>query len=179
MLLALQDAPPAEAPAFGAQGQATEPLPAEEPAERPPPPSEEELIDGRRRPGVPQHDLPDPVNQYNPGAIRMPAPEAFPAEHVAVPDRWRLVDTLGIVRSRWYDPYNQNMLKGDRPICLPTDEEQERRRAAGIAALRHAALPGPDRPRLVLRRQRRLRHGDRAPLLPDPGRRADHRPAGQ
>jgi hypothetical protein len=134
LLLALQSAaPPAEAPAFGAQGQATEPLPAEEPAEQPPPPSEEELIDGRRRPGVPQHDLPDPVNQYNPGAIRMPAPEAFPAEHVAVPDRWRLVDTLNIVRSRWYDPYNQNVLKGDRPICLPTDEEQERRRAAGIA----------------------------------------------
>jgi hypothetical protein len=132
LLLAVQDAPPAEAPAFGAPGRA-EPLPAEEPAEQPPPPSEEELIDGRRRPGVPQHDLPDPVNQYNPGAIRMPAPEAFSAEHVAVPDRWRLVDTLNIVRSRWYDPYNQNVLKGDRPICLPTDEEQERRRAAGIA----------------------------------------------
>jgi hypothetical protein len=133
VLLALQDArPPVEAPAFGAPAQA-EPLPAEEPAEQPEPPSEEELIDGRRRPGVPQRDLPDPVNQYNPGAIRLPEPEAFPADHVAIPDRWRLVDTLGLVRSRWYDPYNQNVLKGDRPICLPTDEEQERRRAAGIA----------------------------------------------
>lgn len=131
-LLSLQDAPPVEAPAFGAP-QPAQPLPAEEPAEQPPPPSEERLLDGRRRPGVPQHDLPDPVNQYNPGAIRLPAPEAFPAEHIAVPDRWRLIETLGIVRSRWYDPYNQNVLKGDRPICLPTDEEQARRREAGIA----------------------------------------------
>ncbi len=147
LLLASQSAaPPAEAPAFGAQAQ-PEPLPAEEPEQRPPPPSEEELIDGRRRPGVPQRDLPDPVNQYNPGAIRMPAPEAFPAEHVAVPDRWRLVDSLGMVRARWYDPYNQNVLKGDRPICIPTDEEQERRRAAGVprcATPRLLGLTGHD-----------------------------------
>jgi len=147
VLLAMQDTrPPAEAPAFGTQEQA-EPLPAEEPEQRPAPPSEEELIDGRRRPGVPQHDLPDPVNQYNPGAIRMPAPEAFPAEHVAVPDRWRLVDSLGMVRQRWYDPYNQNVLKGDRPICIPTDEEQERRRAAGTprcATPRFLGLTGHD-----------------------------------
>jgi len=147
LVFAMQDArPPAEAPAFGTQEQA-EPLPAEEPEQRPPAPSEEELIDGRRRPGVPQHDLPDPVNQYNPGAIRMPAPEAFNVDHVAVPDRWRLVDTLGIVRTRWYDPYNQNVLKGDRPICIPTDEEQRRRREAGIprcATPRFLGLTGHD-----------------------------------
>ena len=68
----------------------------------------------------------------NPGAIRSPPPEAFPADHIPIPDRWRLIQSLGIVRERWWDPYNQNTLKGDRPICLPTDEEQERRRAAGI-----------------------------------------------
>jgi hypothetical protein len=144
LLLALQSAaPPAEAPAFGAQGQAAEPLPAEEPAEQQPPPSEEELIDGRRRPGVPQHDLPDPVNQYNPGAVRMPAPEAFPAEHVAVPDRWRLADTLNIVRSRWYDPYNQNALKGDRPICIP-NHDGERPDTFGCRAHRLLGLTGHD-----------------------------------
>ena len=84
------------------------------------PPSEEALIDDRRRPGVPQHELPDPVNQANPGAIRSPPPEAFPAEHIAIPDRWRLIQTLGVVRERWWDPYNQNTYKGDRPICVPS-----------------------------------------------------------
>ncbi len=104
------------------------PEPEEDYTQPPTPPSEEALIEGRRRPGVPQHELPDPVNQVNPGAIRSPPPEAFPAEHVAVPDRWRLIQTLGLVRERWWDPYNQNTYKGDRPICIPTEEEQERRR---------------------------------------------------
>lgn len=86
------------------------------------------LLDGRRRPGVEQRDLPDAVRQDNPGAVRAPPPEAFPTDQFPVPDRWRLIQTLGVVRERWYDPYNQNTYKGDRPICLPTDEEQERRR---------------------------------------------------
>jgi len=34
----------------------------------------------------------------------------------AVPDRWRLAETLGLVKPRWWDPYNQNTLKGDRPV---------------------------------------------------------------
>jgi len=123
--------------------QAPEPAPPAEDLTRPAPtPSEQELIEGRRRPGVPQHDLPDPVNQINPGAIRSPPPEAFPAEHIAVPDRWRLAESLNLVRTRWYDPYNQNLLKGDIPICLPTHEEQERRRAAGIARCATPAFLG-------------------------------------
>jgi len=48
-----------------------------ESAEPPVPPSTEALIDGRRRPDI-RHDLPDPVNQVNPGAVRQPPPEAFP-----------------------------------------------------------------------------------------------------
>lgn len=36
-------------------------------------------------------------------------------EFVAVPDRWRIIENLG-VNERWYDPYNQNTLKADRPI---------------------------------------------------------------
>lgn len=36
-------------------------------------------------------------------------------EAVPVPDRWRIVDTLGYV-DRWYDPYNRNILKGDKPV---------------------------------------------------------------
>ena len=32
-----------------------------------------------------------------------------------VPDRWRLLETLG-VNGKWYDPYNNNVLKGDKPV---------------------------------------------------------------
>lgn len=36
-------------------------------------------------------------------------------EAVAMPDRWRIVDALGY-EERWYDPYNRNVLKGDKPV---------------------------------------------------------------
>ncbi len=36
-------------------------------------------------------------------------------EFVPLPDRWRIIENLG-VNERWYDPYNQNTLKADRPI---------------------------------------------------------------
>ena len=68
----------------------------------------------RRRPG-PSRDLPPPIQQQNEGAVRAPPPEAFPTDHIPVPDRWRLIENLG-VKERWYDPYNQNTLKGDRPL---------------------------------------------------------------
>ena len=145
-LTALQDAPPRDAPAFGGQPVTNQPLPAEEPRAQPTPPSQENQVEGRRRPD--NHEtLPEPVDQYNPGAIRQPEPEAFSLDHIGIPDRWRLIDTLGIVRQRWYDPYNQNILKGDRPLCLPTDEEQARRREAGIARCatpRFLGLQSPD-----------------------------------
>ena len=48
---------------------------------------------------------------------QVPPPAAIlPRETVPIPDRWRLVDALGLVHQRWYDPYNPNELKGDRPI---------------------------------------------------------------
>ena len=93
-------------------------------AEAPPPAPEEEtsppdvdsgIIDGRRKPGY-NPDLPDPVSQDNPGAVRAPPPEAFPTDQFPIPDRWRLIETLGVVKQRWWDPYNQNTYKGDRPI---------------------------------------------------------------
>ncbi len=34
---------------------------------------------------------------------------------VPIPDRWRLLEGLGI-KGKWYDPYNNNVLKGDKPI---------------------------------------------------------------
>jgi len=76
---------------------------------------EDELIDGRRRPGV-QPELPEKVTQENPGAVRAPPPEAFPADSIAIPARWRLIETLGLVKENFWDPYNQNTYKGDRPI---------------------------------------------------------------
>ena len=51
----------------------------------------------------------DPKQVLPPAAI-------LPRETVPIPDRWRLVDALGLVHQRWYDPYNPNELKGDRPI---------------------------------------------------------------
>ncbi|WP_375290535.1 hypothetical protein [Qipengyuania sp.] len=85
-------------------------------AERPePPPVDNEIIDGRRRPDN-TDDLRDPVDQNNLGAVRAPPPEAFPLDQIPVPDRWRLIESLGLVTERWSDPYHQNTYKGDRPI---------------------------------------------------------------
>ena len=61
-----------------------------------------------------------PVLQNNQGAVAAPPPEAFPTDSIPVPDRWRIVDALG-VGGQWWDPYNQNVIKGDRPI-LGTDD---------------------------------------------------------
>ena len=47
---------------------------------------------------------------------RAPPPQAFPTEQVPIPDRWRLIQSLGLVKENLLDPYNQNTLKGDRPI---------------------------------------------------------------
>ena len=74
-----------------------------------------QTIDGRRRPGY-EKPLPDAVVQTNKDAVRAPPPEAFPIDQIPVPDRWRLIETLGLVKERWFDPYHQNTLKGDRPI---------------------------------------------------------------
>ena len=50
-------------------------------------------------------------------AAEEPAPpERDPAREVLpVPDRWRIMRALGL-QSPWFDPYNQNLLKGDLPV---------------------------------------------------------------
>jgi hypothetical protein len=43
----------------------------------------------------------------------------LPKDFVPLPDRWRDIKTPPYernVKGRWYDPYNQNLLKGDYPI---------------------------------------------------------------
>jgi len=42
---------------------------------------------------------------------QVPQMESSASEFVAVPDRWRMFYT-----GKWYDPYNQNVLKGDIPV---------------------------------------------------------------
>lgn len=125
--------------AQGAPGEAPAPAPlpaAEQPAAGepsldelapPPPPADwqeaigddlaTQILDGRRRPGY-NTILPDRLTQDNEGALRPPPPEAFPGieDQLPIPDRWRLIETLGVVKERWFDPYHQNTLKGDRPI---------------------------------------------------------------
>lgn len=49
-----------------------------------------------------------------PGRITAPHPRSAPVPD-ALPDRWRLMQTLGL-RYPLYDPYNQNVLKGDLPV---------------------------------------------------------------
>ena len=99
-------------PSVTPEVQPAEPHP---PWEAEPPPVDPEVIEGRRRPDY-TDPLPDPVTQDNPGAVRAPPPQAFPTDEVPIPDRWRLIETLGLVKERFWDPYNQNTYKGDRPI---------------------------------------------------------------
>lgn len=85
------------------------------PGDGEPAPTIDDILEGRRIPGRVK-DLPPPVVQDNPGAVRAPPPEAFPQDEVPVPDRWRLAGALGVTKPRWFDPYNQNALKGDLPL---------------------------------------------------------------
>ncbi len=97
--------------------------------------ADELLLDGRRRPGD-QEVLPPPVRQENIGAVRPPRPEAFPSDpEFPLPDRWRLSEALGLAtlgpdgkprKERFLDPYNQNTYKGDRPLCIPPHDKEER-----------------------------------------------------
>ncbi len=68
----------------------------------------------RRRPGHPppeQREAPEidlarvmPVSVRNIGEYSVP-----------LPDRWRIVDSLG-QKENWWDPYNQNVWKADKPL---------------------------------------------------------------
>jgi hypothetical protein len=131
--LATQGAPGAEMPPPATPDDppvAGDSAAAEQPADEliPPPPPVDwqdvlkddlvtQIIDGRRRPGY-RPDLPDQLSQDNVGALRPPPPQAFPGmeDQLPVPDRWRLIESLGVVKERWFDPYHQNTYKGDRAI---------------------------------------------------------------
>lgn len=75
----------------------------------------------RERPGrPPEPPEPEPI-QPDPNAAGglkrvAPADATQPPDFVPIPDRWRLAKDLGLVKERWFDPYNSNILKGDRPF---------------------------------------------------------------
>jgi hypothetical protein len=83
--------------------------------EQAPPTKDPELLQGRQRPGL-RPSYPPAIVQTNPGAVPPPSPGTFPTDQIPVPDRWRLSAALGLVHPRRFDPYNQNTLKGDRPL---------------------------------------------------------------
>jgi hypothetical protein len=88
---------------------------------------QDEIYD-RRRPGLDRPRPPvlriDPTAVTPPGVAEIAAcePGQGQAYDVLAPcappiaDRWRLAEALGLVRPRLFDPYNQNTLKGDRPL---------------------------------------------------------------
>ena len=84
---------------------ADEPMPA---------PADPDRDVAQRRPGPSEPlrylpPLPDPS--------QVPPPTASARREVLpVPDRWRIMQALGL-KTPWYDPYNQNWLKGDLPFA--------------------------------------------------------------
>lgn len=114
-LLLMQAAPPP--PEELEQSPQAQP-PGEAPArdwEQDVPPVDPGIIEGRTRPGY-TAPLPERIEQNNEGAVRAPPPQAFPTDQLPIPDRWRLIESLGLVKENLFDPYNQNTYKGDRPI---------------------------------------------------------------
>ena len=77
--------------------------------------AEEGELAQARRPGVPPREAPaDAPLVVDPTSVPPPSP-ALRYEMAPVPDRWRLVDTLGVRDEPW-NPYRQSTIKGDRPI---------------------------------------------------------------
>jgi len=71
----------------------------------------------RRRPGHPVEQPRDAAE--NPDAIpRLPYASSDPS--LPVPDRWRIMDSLGLTAAgageRWFDPYHTNTFKADKPV---------------------------------------------------------------
>lgn len=83
----------------------------------PPPPRPRPTRPGDDSSGAPEPREEIPQSRKRPGRINAPTyeNELPPYEIVPLPDRWRIIENLG-VNERWYDPYNQNTLKADRPI---------------------------------------------------------------
>ena len=85
------------------------------PPAKPPAPKESKPAEKPRR--IPGREvvLPKRERPYDPASVAPPRADSFPKDEIPLPDRWRLIENIG-VHERWYDPYNQNTWKGDRPL---------------------------------------------------------------
>ena len=72
-----------------------------------------------RRPGDEQREVTNQAKQRKvlpQKAASLPKPLLQDYQtSIPVPDRWRIVDTLGY-KENWWDPYNRNFWKGDKPL---------------------------------------------------------------
>ena len=57
----------------------------------------------------------------DPDQVEAPSPN-LPRESVPILDRWRIMQALGF-KFPWYDPFNQNHLKGDLPVLKEWGED--------------------------------------------------------
>ena len=69
-----------------------------------------------KRPGPVSTPLPYELPAIDPSRVPPPEP-LLPRESLPVPDRWRIMETLGVVKQRFKDPYQQNVFKGDKPYA--------------------------------------------------------------
>ena len=93
------------------------PCPTDEAADVPsePPPAAAEPAEEPQRRGLqPRPSLAETRRQNPVSPIPRPTLEDY-VEAVPMPDRWRIVDALGY-EERFFDPYNRNVLKGDKPV---------------------------------------------------------------
>jgi hypothetical protein len=83
------------------------------------PESNEEIT--RRRPGeeenIENEPMPEQPNRMTGLEAVAPPDYKAPPKYTAIEDRWRLPVDLGLMNERWFDPYNFNVLKADRPFA--------------------------------------------------------------
>ncbi len=68
----------------------------------------------QRAPAETRLPLRYPLPPIDPSKVEPPTPFNL-RESLSVPDRWRIMETLGF-KFPWYDPYNPNVWKGDKPF---------------------------------------------------------------
>ncbi|MBT6275369.1 MAG: hypothetical protein HOI95_14685, partial [Chromatiales bacterium] len=69
---------------------------------------------GRRIHRVPVQPSPNSATGLE--RVEAPPPRLAPDNYIPIPDRWRLINDLGLVKEDLWDPYNRNFLKADRPV---------------------------------------------------------------
>lgn len=120
-----------QAVAFMGAGSASSYLPVTPPSRAAPavlrsndPPAEYHTVAVLRRPRPGEEPVDDTMRDDPRSRQGVPAPADRPRSYedlqnrgdvVPVPDRWRILEGLGI-KGKWYDPYNNNVLKGDKPV---------------------------------------------------------------